>query len=90
MAREFRGSVAWIQGAVRRIQHSSCRAIPLRMEVFMTRFRFVSLCLVTVLCLSIATPAMAYPPYITPGGLVETINEAARSVMEYVLAWFGR
>ncbi len=59
------------------------------MEVFMTRFRLVSLCLVTLLCLSIATPAMAYPPYLEPGGFVETLNEIVGSVIGHVLAWFG-
>ncbi len=51
----------------------------------MTRFRFVSLCLVALLCLSLAAPAMANPPMITPAGLIETLN----SVIEHVLAWFG-
>ncbi len=55
----------------------------------MTRFRFVSLCLVTFLCLSIASPAMANAPYLVPAGLVETLSETARGVIEHVLAWFG-
>ncbi len=51
----------------------------------MTRFRLVSLCLVALLGLSLAAPAMAYPPLITPSGLIETINET----IEHVFAWFG-
>ncbi len=59
--------------------------MPRRMEVFMTHFRFVSLCLVTLLCLGLAAPAMASPPCVVPAGLVETIN----SMIEHILAWFG-
>ncbi len=55
----------------------------------MTRFRFVSLCLVVLLCLIVAAPAMANAPYAVPAGLVETLRETARSVIEHVLAWFG-
>ncbi len=55
----------------------------------MTHFRSVSLCMVALLCLSVATPALAYPPFLEPGGLVETLSETARSVIEHVLAWFG-
>ena len=50
----------------------------------MTRFRFVSLCLAALLFLSLAAPAMAYPPLITPSGIVETINEA----IGHIRAWF--
>ncbi len=51
----------------------------------MTRFRFVSLCLVALLCLGLAAPAMANAPYVVPAGLVETLN----SMLEHILAWFG-
>ena len=51
--------------------------------------RLVSFCLVTLLCLGVAAPALAYPPYIDPGGLVEPLNETVRTVIDAVLAWFG-
>ena len=51
----------------------------------MTRFRPVYLCLVPLLCLSVAAPAMAAGPHVVPSGLVETLNGLIGSV----LACFG-
>ena len=66
----------------------------------MTRFRFVSLCLVALLCLGIAAPVAASPPLIVPAGieapadpagaqarpgLIERLNET----LDRILAWFA-
>lgn len=50
----------------------------------MTRFRLVSLCLVAILCLSVATPADAMGPEIVPSGIAATISDA----FDRLLDWF--
>lgn len=54
-------------------------------EVFMTRFRFVSLSLVALLCFGLTLPALAHAPYVVPSGLIDTLN----SMVDNVLTWFG-
>lgn len=60
--------------------------MPLLTEVVMTRYRFVSLCLVALLLLSVALPAIAAGPLVVPSGVTETVAEAL-DTFDRLLSW---